>query len=95
MFVPDEPQSFKPERFENPETVRVWSSAMAFVGFGNGVHRCLGEKYVMLIAKKLLHSVFARFDVELKNPKLPAPLFTATGDPGACEPVLIRVKAVK
>lgn len=45
----------------------------AFVGFGAGVHKCIGEKFGLLQVKTILATVLAEFDFEPLHPTIPEP----------------------
>ncbi|GAA2775800.1 cytochrome P450 [Saccharopolyspora taberi] len=64
-LYPD-PHEFRPERFaENPKDTRY------LVGFGGGVHRCLGVHFAYLEMTIALAHLFREFDLELldRNPR--------------------------
>ena len=64
-LFPD-PHEFRPERFaENPKGTRY------LVGFGGGVHRCLGVHFAYLEMTVALAHLFREFELELvdKNPR--------------------------
>jgi len=45
----------------------------AFVGFGAGVHKCIGEKFGMLQVKTIIATVTKEFDFEPVHPTIPDP----------------------
>ncbi|WP_249123867.1 cytochrome P450 [Saccharopolyspora erythraea] len=58
-----EPDRFRPERFEeNPKDTRY------LVGFGGGVHRCLGVHFAYLEMSIALVHLFRKFEFELLDP---------------------------
>jgi sterol 14-demethylase len=58
------PRDWIPERTYDPE---------AFVGFGAGVHKCMGEKFAFLQVKTILYTLLREFDFELVSGKVPEP----------------------
>lgn len=58
-----DPDSFRPERFEaDPQGMR------ALVGFGGGVHRCLGVHFAYLEMKLIVTMLLRDYDLELVDP---------------------------
>jgi sterol 14-demethylase len=57
------PRQWNPDRKYDPE---------AFVGFGAGVHKCMGEKFAFLQVKTILYTLLRDFDFEPLE-KLPEP----------------------
>lgn len=45
----------------------------AFIGFGAGVHKCMGEKFGLLQVKTILATVLTEFDFEPVHPTIPDP----------------------
>ena len=60
-----EPRLWNPNREEKIEG--------AFVGFGAGVHKCMGEKFGLLQVKTILATILAEFDFECCLGKTPEP----------------------
>lgn len=90
-FFPD-PDTFNPSRFRSEETVRSTSNSFQYNGFGHGGHRCLGERFVLRIARRWLQGVFLRFHVELKEEKLPEPIWSTISNPAPATPLMARIK---
>ena len=59
------------DKFSNPDRFDVTRNAEGHVGFGFGVHFCLGAQLARLEAKLALEALFSRF-----------PLLSRTDDPG-------------
>jgi sterol 14-demethylase len=61
-----EPDSFDPERF-SPERAedRDWYNT---IGFGGGLHRCVGMHFAGLAMKVVIGSLLAKYDLELLDP---------------------------
>jgi cytochrome P450 len=90
-LIPD-PNTWKPQRFDDPEVLKALQASLNYNAFGSGVHRCLGEKLIMRMARQLFHCMFSRFDVELKDKTLPEPIWEAASNPFTKEPLLVRIK---
>lgn len=90
-FFPD-PDAFKPERFEDPVAMKNFAATLAYSGFGSGVHRCLGEKLVLRLARAVFQAVFSRFEVELVNKELPEPIWVGSSNPSPASPVFVKLK---
>ncbi|WP_051325707.1 cytochrome P450 [Glycomyces tenuis] len=57
-----EPESYRPDRYvEEPEQLR------RLIGFGGGLHRCLGMRFAYLEMTVVLARLFQRYDFELLN----------------------------
>lgn len=78
----DEPQEFRPERFENGSAER--RSAGHYFPFGLGPTACLGEYLARLIMVVTLDSILSRFDLEAVDTDTPqiqsVNLFTMSPD---------------
>jgi sterol 14alpha-demethylase len=58
-----EPDSFRPDRYEgNPDAMH------GLVGFGGGVHRCLGVHFAYLEMKVIVSMLVRDYDLELVDP---------------------------
>jgi sterol 14-demethylase len=64
-----EPDSFDPERF-SPERAedRDWYNT---IGFGGGLHRCVGKHFAGLAMKVVIGTLLAKYDLELLDPNPP------------------------
>lgn len=59
----DDPDEFRPDRYlENPK------AAHQLIGFGGGMHRCLGMHFAHLEMQVLITRLLRAFDLELVNP---------------------------
>ncbi|MFJ9041444.1 cytochrome P450 [Streptomyces sp. NPDC102406] len=50
-----------PERFENPDTLDVRRTARGHVGFGHGIHQCLGQQLARIELRAGLAGLLRRF----------------------------------
>lgn len=58
-----DPDSFRPDRYvEDPGQLR------RLIGFGGGLHRCLGMRFAYLEMTVVLARLLQRYDFELRNP---------------------------
>nr|CCC95248.1 unnamed protein product [Trypanosoma congolense IL3000] len=60
-----DPRHWDPEREEKVEG--------AFIGFGAGVHKCIGQKFGLLQVKTVLATVFRDYDFQLLRDQVPDP----------------------
>lgn len=63
--------AFPNPREWNPERPTIVEGA--FVGFGAGVHKCMGEKFGLLQVKAVLATVLTEFDLEPVHSTIPDP----------------------
>nr|AGN32979.1 sterol 14 alpha-demethylase [Trypanosoma rangeli] len=64
------------EAFPNPrlwDPERVEQIEGAFIGFGAGVHKCIGQKFGLLQVKTILATAFRDYDFELLRDEVPEP----------------------
>lgn len=83
-----EPRRWDPERDEKVEG--------AFIGFGAGVHKCIGQKFGLLQVKTILATAFRSYDFQLLRDEVPDPDYhTMVVGPTAsqCRVKYIRRKA--
>ncbi|MGW0532466.1 cytochrome P450 [Streptomyces sp. NPDC003032] len=60
------PEAFRPERYtEDP------MASQRLMGFGAGIHRCLGQRFARLETKVLLTQLLRRYTMELLDPATP------------------------
>jgi len=59
----DAPERFDPARFESEQTTR--RARNAYLPFGLGPHRCIGEHMAVLVATRIMTNVFQRFRLRL------------------------------
>jgi sterol 14-demethylase len=62
---------FQPERFENP------MQTYAYLGFGGGMHACMGQQFGLLQVKTILSVMFRNFIIEPIDKEFPEPDYTA------------------
>lgn len=62
------PYTFDPDRFAEPrnEGKKDW----AFIAFGGGRHKCLGNAFALLQVKAILGTLLRRYEFELVDPKV-------------------------
>ncbi|GAB5544536.1 MAG: lanosterol 14-alpha demethylase [Sandaracinaceae bacterium] len=62
------PYTFDPDRFAEPrsEGKKDW----AFIAFGGGRHKCLGNAFALLQIKAILGTLLRRYEFELVDPKV-------------------------
>ncbi|CAG9462094.1 unnamed protein product [Pedinophyceae sp. YPF-701] len=58
--------SFQPDRFKPPRSED--KKPFAWMGFGNGRHRCMGEHFAYMQVKTILSVILRNFDLELTTP---------------------------
>lgn len=63
--------AFPNPRQWNPDRETIIDGA--FIGFGAGVHKCIGEKFGLLQVKTIIATVFSEFDFEPIHPTIPEP----------------------
>ena len=64
-------EAFPNARQWNPNRETIIEGAS--VGFGAGVHKCMGEKFGLLQVKTVLATILTEFDLEPLHPTLPEP----------------------
>ncbi|MGV9880193.1 cytochrome P450 [Streptomyces sp. NPDC003006] len=60
------PEAFRPERYTEDPT-----ASQRLMGFGAGIHRCLGQRFARLETKVLLTLLLRRYSMELLDPATP------------------------
>ena len=74
-------ESFNPDRFSEDEAVNAGGSvdkqAYKFIGFGGGMHACMGQNFALLQLKAVLSVLFRRFDLSVEGGKFPQPDYSA------------------
>jgi enediyne biosynthesis protein E7 len=73
----ERPLAFDPSRWDAPETSR----SPAYLPFGLGVRRCIGEGFAWMEAEIALATILHDFEVHLVGPDVPAPLALTTLKP--------------
>lgn len=69
------PNSFEPDRF-GPER-NEQATPYAFLGFGGGMHQCMGQQFGLLQVKTIVSILLRHFKFELVDKELPEPDYTA------------------
>lgn len=89
------PQHFDPDRYARGEDKPDDKDTRKFkyVGFGGGLHSCMGERFAYLQVKTLLSVLFRNFDLELAV-DFPKPDYTAMVVPPT-SPVTVRYRRKK
>ena len=64
-----DPDTYDPDRYAPPrEEHKV---PYAYLGFGGGMHSCMGQNFAFVQVKTILSVLFREYDIELVAPKLP------------------------
>ncbi|TDG43570.1 hypothetical protein AWZ03_009998 [Drosophila navojoa] len=66
-YFPD-PQAFNPERFMQPDAVKMFREQGVFNGFGDGPRICIGMRFALIQIKAAIIEVLTKFNIRL-NPK--------------------------
>ncbi|KAH8263591.1 hypothetical protein KR044_011089 [Drosophila immigrans] len=72
-FMTDEehfpnPQEFQPDRFMQPDALKVYRERGVYMGFGDGPRICIGMRFALAQIKAAVVEVLTKFDVQI-NPK--------------------------
>eukprot|EP00607_Mallomonas_marina_P009315 CAMPEP_0182417958 /NCGR_PEP_ID=MMETSP1167-20130531/2417_1 /TAXON_ID=2988 /ORGANISM="Mallomonas Sp, Strain CCMP3275" /LENGTH=459 /DNA_ID=CAMNT_0024591869 /DNA_START=172 /DNA_END=1551 /DNA_ORIENTATION=- len=70
-----DPDSFDPDRF-SPER-NEQKTPYSYLGFGGGMHACLGQQFGLLQVKTLMSVMLRNFDIEPVDKEFPEPDYTA------------------
>ncbi len=73
MRLPDvfnKPDEFDPDRF-SPGREEHKSSPYAYLGFGGGMHSCMGQNFAFMQVKTILSILFREYDIEMVADKMP------------------------
>jgi sterol 14-demethylase len=98
MRLPDvfkNPNSFDPDRYgPGREEHKI---PYAYLGFGGGMHSCMGQNFAFMQVKTILSILFREFEIQLLSPKMPEINFQAmvVGPKGDCRVRYKRRKQVK
>ena len=65
-----DPDSFDPDRF-GPGREEHKSSPYAYLGFGGGMHSCMGQNFAFMQVKTILSVLFREYDIEMVADKMP------------------------
>ena len=79
------PNSFDPDRFAEPR--KEDKVPFSFLGFGGGMHQCLGQTFGLLQVKTIVSVLFRNYELEALSSELPDPDYTAmvVGPKNRCE----------
>lgn len=88
MRVPEtfaDPDKFDPDRF-GPGREEHKSSPYAYMGFGGGMHSCMGQNFGYLQVKTILSVLFREYDIDMVADKMPDIDYTqmVVGPKGDC-----------
>eukprot|EP01082_Thalassiosira_pseudonana_P013748 g12135.t1 g12135 contig6:1290334-1292027(+) len=73
MRIPEvfkEPNTFDPDRF-GPDREEDKSSPFAYMGFGGGMHSCMGQNFAFVQVKTILSVLFREFELEMVSETMP------------------------
>jgi len=73
MRVPEvfkDPDAFDPDRF-GPGREEDKSSPYAYMGFGGGMHSCMGQNFAFLQVKTIMSVLFREFELEMVSKTMP------------------------
>lgn len=63
------PEAFEPERYG--EGREEHKTPYAYLGFGGGMHSCMGQNFAFLQVKTILSILFREYEIELISDKMP------------------------
>ncbi len=87
-----EPERFLPERWLDADDRRRWLRERAYVQFGYGGHKCLGEMFANSVLKPSWSLFFREYEMELEGGLQPPDWTKALGTPFSATPTRARVK---
>lgn len=81
----NKPDEFDPDRF-GPGREEHKSSPYAYLGFGGGMHSCMGQNFAFMQVKTILSILFREYDIEMVADKMPEIDYNAmvVGPKGDC-----------
>jgi len=88
MSIPEafsNPSEFDPDRF-GPGREEHKKSPYAYLGFGGGMHSCMGQNFAFVQVKTILSVLFREYDIDVVSDKLPDIDYTqmVVGPKGDC-----------
>jgi len=87
------PDHFDPDRFADAQRRRQLQRDCAYVQFGFGLHRCLGEMFANAVLKPSWSLLLRHYEITLVDESLPPPDWSKSlGTPFPVTPVKVRVK---
>mmetsp|Transcript_9050 Transcript_9050/g.16328 ORF Transcript_9050/g.16328 Transcript_9050/m.16328 type:complete len:152 (+) Transcript_9050:190-645(+) len=89
MRIPEvfaKPDEFDPDRF-GPGREEDKSSPFAYMGFGGGMHSCMGQNFAFVQVKTILSVLFREFELEMVSKTMPEIDYEAmvVGPKGNCQ----------
>lgn len=63
------PDLYDPDRYAPPREEH--KQPYAYLGFGGGMHSCMGQNFAFLQVKTIMSIMFREYDIEMVAPKLP------------------------
>jgi sterol 14-demethylase len=95
MRIPEafpNPDEFDPDRFAEPRDEH--KIPYAYLGFGGGMHSCMGQNFAFVQVKTILSILFREYEIELVSTTFPEQDFEAmvVGPKGDCR---VRYKKKK
>jgi len=80
-----DPDKFDPDRF-GPGREEHKSSPYAYLGFGGGMHSCMGQQFAFVQVKTILSVLMREYEIEMVADKMPDMDYTAmvVGPKGDC-----------
>jgi len=89
MRIPEvfaKPDEFDPDRF-GPGREEDKSSPFAYMGFGGGMHSCMGQNFAFVQVKTILSVLFREFELEMGSETMPEIDYEAmvVGPKGNCQ----------
>lgn len=78
------PDTFDPDRFAPPREEH--KTPYAYLGFGGGMHSCMGQNFAFVQVKTILSVLFREYEIERVNEQMPAVDYEAmvVGPKGDC-----------
>jgi cytochrome P450 len=87
------PDHFDPDRFADTQRRRQLQRDCAYVQFGFGLHRCLGEMFANAVLKPSWSLLLRHYELTLVEECVPPPDWSKSlGTPFPVRPVRVRVK---
>ena len=88
------PETFDPDRFAEPREEH--KIPYAYLGFGGGLHSCMGQNFAFVQVKTILSVLFREYDIERVAPEMPSIGYDdmVVGPKGDCR-VYVTKRAVK
>jgi sterol 14-demethylase len=65
-----DPDKFDPDRYAAPREEH--KTPYAYLGFGGGLHSCMGQNFAFVQVKTILSILFREYDIERVAPEMPS-----------------------